>query len=91
MEARRLVITGQVQGVGYRVAMVQAADAFGICGWVRNRHEGSVEAVVCGEAEAVAGIIAWTRHGPSGARVDHVHVEQVATEDLPGFALWPTI
>jgi acylphosphatase len=91
MEARQLVITGRVQGVGYRVAMAQAADGLGIRGWVRNRRDGSVEAMVCGDAEAIAGIICWARRGPSASRVDQVHVEQVAAEDLPGFALWPTI
>jgi acylphosphatase len=90
MEARQILVTGRVQGVGYRAAMAQAAAGLGVNGWVRNRRDGSVEAVVCGEAEAVAGIIAWARRGPDGARVEHVHVE-LAAGDFTGFELWPTI
>jgi acylphosphatase len=75
MEVRRLVITGYVQGIGYRYSMVMAAQRLGITGWVRNRRDGSVEAMVAGDAEAVAAIIDWARHGPSGAEVEHVAVE----------------
>ncbi|HEX8986420.1 MAG TPA: acylphosphatase [Rhodocyclaceae bacterium] len=75
MEVRRLVVTGYVQGIGYRYSMVMAARRLGITGWVRNRRDGSVEAMVAGDAEAVAAIIDWARHGPSGAEVEHVAVE----------------
>ena len=74
-EIRHLVITGDVQGVGYRYSMVMAARRLGVTGWVRNRSDGSVEAMVAGAAEAVAAMIAWTRHGPAGAEVGHVDVE----------------
>lgn len=75
MEVRRLLIKGYVQGVGYRYSMVMAARRLGVTGWVRNRHDGSVEAMVAGNAEAVASMIEWSRHGPSGAEVEHVAVE----------------
>ena len=75
MEVRHLVITGYVQGVGYRYSMVMAARSRGITGWVRNRRDGSVEAMVCGDAEQVAAMIAWARRGPAGAEVAHVEVE----------------
>ena len=75
MEIRRLIVTGAVQGVGYRHGMSREAQRLGISGWVRNRADGSVEALVGGGAEAVAAIIAWARRGPSGARVTHVAVE----------------
>ena len=84
MEARRLIITGMVQGVAYRYHMTDAARRLGICGWVRNRRDGSVEALVSGEAEAVAAIIAWARHGPPSASVSHVAVELALADAAPG-------
>ena len=70
-----LVIVGHVQGVGFRYAMVMKAAEIGITGWVRNRSDGAVEAIVQGSPEAVARMLAWTRHGPRSARVDRVEVE----------------
>jgi len=75
METRRLIIQGIVQGVAYRYHMTEAARRLGACGWVRNRSDGTVEALVSGDATAVAAIIAWARHGPPSARVSHVAVE----------------
>lgn len=74
-EIRHLLVTGLVQGVGFRYSMVAAAHRLGVTGWVRNRRDGSVEATIAGDAEAVAAMIAWARHGPAGAEVDHVAVE----------------
>ena len=66
---RLLRIEGRVQGVGYRAALCAEAETCGIAGWVRNRRDGSVEAVVQGSPEAVERILDWARHGPPGARV----------------------
>lgn len=74
-EVRHVVVTGAVQGVGYRYSMVMAARRLGVAGWVRNRNDGSVEAMIAGNAEAVAAMIDWARHGPAGAEVTHVAVE----------------
>lgn len=82
-EARRLRIEGLVQGVGFRYHATRAAQHFGIVGWVRNRRDGSVEAEIAGDAEAIAAMIDWCRRGPPAAQVTHVVVEQV--EETPTF------
>lgn len=91
MEARHLVIIGRVQGVGYRFSMAQEAARLGVCGWVRNRHDGGVEAVVVGTPATVAAIIVWARGGPSAARVDQIMVELVAERPYDGFEQRPTV
>ena len=75
MEVRHLVITGHVQGVWYRGSMAQEAQRLGVTGWVRNRGDGSVEALVAGSDEQLAAIINWARRGPTAAQVSHVAVE----------------
>lgn len=89
MEIRHLSITGVVQGVGFRAAMAWQARALGVTGWVRNRRDGSVEALVAGDADAVAAIIAWARQGPAGSAVDHVAVE-LGQGQFASFDLLPT-
>ena len=69
MIARRLVIRGHVQGVGYRYAMIETAEALGVTGWVRNRREGTVEAFVQGEPARIDSIVTWCRRGPPSARI----------------------
>jgi acylphosphatase len=89
MEKRRLVITGLVQGVSYRQALIGVARRLTLTGWVRNRRDGSVEAMIAGSAEAVAALIDWARRGPAGAEVEHVAVE-LGTGDHQGFEQLPT-
>ena len=69
-----LLIFGRVQGVGYRESLRAEAEAAGCTGWVRNRADGSVEAVIEGAAQAVADVVAWARRGPPAARVDRIQV-----------------
>jgi acylphosphatase len=88
-EVRQLIVTGLVQGVGYRYSMVLAAQRLGVAGWVRNRRDGSVEAMIAGNAADVAALIEWARHGPAGAEVAHVAVEP-GTGSFEGFAQLPT-
>jgi len=88
---RRLRIRGQVQGVNLREAMRQRAEQLKLTGWVRNRLDGTVEAVVRGEAFAIDSIIEWVRQGPPGARVDSVDVESADDEgDYGAFNKLPT-
>ena len=72
--SRHLVITGRVQGVGYRYALCHEAETRGVTGWVRNCRDGSVEALVQGAPDAVEATIAWARRGPGAARVADVRV-----------------
>lgn len=82
MIARRLTISGRVQGVGFRYALADEARARNLAGWVRNRRDGSVEAVVAGLDADVEAMIAWARRGPPAARVTAVAVEPAATDSL---------
>jgi acylphosphatase len=92
MVTQKLRIRGRVQGVGYRYALVAEAERLGIAGWVRNRTDGSVEALVQGDAQPVAALVAWARRGPPASRVDEVRVEPAgADEALVGFQLRPTL
>lgn len=75
---RRIVISGRVQGVGFRWSAATKAERLGVSGSIRNLDEGSVEAVVDGEAEAVYGLTKWIRVGPPGARVDDLVVEDLS-------------
>ena len=74
MTAKRLRITGVVQGVGYRAWFGAQAASLGLSGWVRNRFDGSVEAVVSGEPEAIGHITEKARRGPPAAHVSDVSV-----------------
>jgi acylphosphatase len=86
---RRLRIHGRVQGVGFRHYMTREARRRGVAGWVRNRIDGTVEAIVQGSREAVDALIAWARRGPPSAHVTDV---EVSDEDgnFEGFAQRPT-
>ena len=86
---RHLAITGRVQGVGYRFYMQRKARELGVAGWVRNRRDGSVEAMVQGEADVVEKIIAWTRRGPPSAAVADVSIAYGSGE-FAGFETLPT-
>ena len=87
--AKHLVISGRVQGVGFRYSMAEEAERLGATGWVRNRRDGTVEAVLDGPAGAVDGLLAWARRGPPSA-----HVTGVQISETPGaferFEMRPT-
>ncbi|HEX9359971.1 MAG TPA: acylphosphatase [Bradyrhizobium sp.] len=94
---RQVTMRGRVQGVGYRYWVEQQARARGLEGWVRNRRDGSVEALFAGSADVVSGMIALCRRGPASARVDAVKEDPADTNALglrrPGerFSVLPTI
>ena len=86
---KHLIISGRVQGVSFRYHTSRVAHELGITGWVRNRRDGSVEAMVSGSPEAVGKMIEWARHGPRRAIVTGVAVEEGSGE-FSGFATLPT-
>jgi acylphosphatase len=73
-----LLIVGRVQGVGYRAAFAREATALKLSGWVRNRADGSVEAMVSGAADTLEKMIDWARRGPPAAQVRAVSVTDMA-------------
>jgi acylphosphatase len=94
---RHMVVHGRVQGVGFRAFVEDEASARGIEGWVRNRRDGSVEAVFAGSVEIVEAMIEACRKGPFGARVEVLHQHEGSNDDLkprrPGelFSVLPTV
>jgi acylphosphatase len=82
---RRLILHGRVQGVGFRWAIARAAESRGVSGWAANRADGTVEAVLEGEPEAVESVLRLSREGPRGARVERVDVADEEPEALRGF------
>ncbi len=93
---RHVIVHGRVQGVGFRAFVEREALTRGVEGWVRNRRDGSVEALFAGEPDVVAGMIEACRQGPLGARVDVQHERDSDGEDMnlrrPGelFSVLPT-
>lgn len=83
---RKVVVKGEVQGVFFRESTEQEAQDQGVSGWVANRDDGAVEAVVQGDTEAVAAFVSWARQGPSSADVDSADVaDEPVTEGESGF------
>ncbi len=91
MSSKHLVISGRVQGVGYRSWMVEQATALGIDGWVRNRHDGTVEALISGTADAVEELARACRRGPRLAQVDAIVEEIAEPPETPGFRSLPPV
>jgi acylphosphatase len=93
---RRVVVRGRVQGVGFRAFVADSASACGLAGWVRNRRDGSVEALFAGPSETVSAMIEACHQGPLIARVSSVAATDACESDLdlryPGqrFSVLPT-
>ena len=87
--AKHLKISGRVQGVGFRYSMGEEAARLGVTGWVRNRRDGTVEAVIDGAPDAVEALLAWARRGPRGASVTEVEVVEIR-ESFERFEMRPS-
>ena len=83
----RVTVRGHVQGVFFRETTRRRAQARGVAGWVANKPDGSVEAVLEGERDAVQAIVGFIREGPRGARVDWVDLQHEEPEGLSGFEI----
>lgn len=91
MKAVRASISGRVQGVWYRAWTVERAEALGLSGWVRNRADGTVEAVFAGAASAVEEMLAACRRGPPLAKVAGVEISDFEGPVPTGFETRPTL
>jgi acylphosphatase len=88
VEAKRYIVRGRVQGVGFRWFVEREAHMLGIAGWVRNNHDGSVEVLAQGTRDQLSGLHSRLREGPRAARVDAVEVSEVSpTGGLSSFRI----
>ncbi|QLD11177.1 acylphosphatase [Microbacterium oleivorans] len=90
MRSVHVIVDGGVQGVGYRYSLRLEADRAGVAGWVRNRSEGTVEAVLEGTDVAVDDVLAWMAEGPPGARVRRARVTEIDPESSTSFEVRDT-
>jgi acylphosphatase len=86
---KHVIVHGRVQGVGYRYSMMAQASRAGVTGWVRNRRDGTVEAMLAGPSDKVSEVIAWARQGPPGSQVTEVKMRD-AEGTFRGFEMLAT-
>lgn len=91
MTARRIIISGRVQGLGYRDWLVGEARRLALSGWVRNRRDGTVEALIDGAPAAIEEALRLCRRGPVLAEVSEIIEELAEPPDEPGFSRRPTV
>ena len=87
IKTMHLVVSGKVQGVFFRASCVDAARKSGISGWVRNMPDGRVEIIASGTHTHIDEFVKWCGHGPSGARVDDLQVEEKAFQSFENFTI----
>ena len=90
MRTVRVIVSGRVQGVGYRAWTERKATSLGLDGWVRNRRDGAVEAELTGPDESVDELLRRLNEGPPGSRVSAVEVTELQTGASSGFRILPT-
>jgi acylphosphatase len=86
---KHLVVHGRVQGVGFRYSVLAQASRAGVSGWVRNRRDGTVEAMLAGPSDKVGEVITWAHQGPPGSQVSGVTVQD-AEGSFRGFEMLAT-
>jgi acylphosphatase len=83
-----VIISGKVQGVFFRMETLEEARKSGVSGWVKNKHDGNVEAVFEGEKALVDSVLQWCRQGPPAARIDNVHIDwEPYSGEFTGFSI----
>ncbi len=89
MKTTHIIVTGRVQGVGFRYFTVRCANDLSLCGWVRNLPDGSVEAVIQGQDEKIEEMIGLLKQGPGAANVSGLEIKGIEYEyeELPGFIM----
>lgn len=90
-KAIHFIVTGRVQGVGFRAATRQKALTLGLDGWVCNGRDGRVEGFACGNPADLELLESWLKSGPEFSRVDHLECSSVAFQPVEGFAIRPDI
>ena len=92
MVRKRVFVSGKVQGVFFRYSTQERANALGVKGWVRNRYDGRVEALLEGDEEAVNKLIEWMKVGPPGAKVTGIEViDEPYKGEFTDFSIAPTV
>lgn len=89
MKTVRIIVTGRVQGVGFRYFTVRCANDLGLCGWVRNLPDGSVETAIQGPDEKIEEMAGLLKQGPGAANVSGLEIEEIesGSEELSGFTM----
>ncbi len=91
LTSSHLLIAGRVQGVGFRAATERQARILGITGWVRNRWDGRVEAVIEGSPAAVEAMVGWCQQGDPPAQVDSIERSELSPQGWATFTIRPTL
>ena len=89
MKMVHIIVTGRVQGVGFRYFTVRCANYLSLCGWVRNLPDGSVETAIQGQVEKIEEMIGLLKQGPGAANVSGLEIEEIesGSEELSGFVM----